>query len=113
MVARALERTIASKAGFRFEKIPKKYVLGAGHVYFFFNKVSFLIKRYYALIRELKFRKFEINPESRNMHWDAFEPDSVYIEQIEWEPSEEEIAINRARINEKISIKPEWYRKSR
>ncbi len=110
MIARALERTLASKTGFRLERVSDKYVLGTGHIYFFFNKVSFLIKRYYILIGELRFRGFDINPETRNMYWSVF--DSAHP-QIDWEPSEEEIEINRARINEKIAMKPDWYKNTR
>lgn len=113
MVARALERTLASKVGFRLDKISDKYVLGTGHVYFFFNKAFYLVKRYNHLINELRFRGFDINPENRNMYWEIFGSGSMCDLQMDWEPSEEEIEINRARISEKIAMKPDWYKNTR
>ena len=51
MVPAALNRTLNSKRGLDKKKIPKKYTLNKGHVYFFYNKGLYLHKRYMAFFR--------------------------------------------------------------
>ena len=46
MVPAALKRTLNSKAGFSKNKIPDKFTLNRGHVYFFYDKGLYLDKRY-------------------------------------------------------------------
>ena len=41
--------------------IPSKYVLGAGHMYFFYDKCCFLAKRQRSLIREMQNRNIVCN----------------------------------------------------
>lgn len=109
MIAKALEKTLRSKSGYQETKVSSTYVLGTGHIYFFYNKRDYLVNRYINLVRELKARKFNIEPNARNMSWEVFDN----ITQIQWQPSAEEIGINRNRINERISLKPDWYRKTK
>ena len=59
MVGGSLKRTLASKNGYQESKVPKKYTLNAGHVYFFYNKGQYLDKRYQELIKEMKKRGFK------------------------------------------------------
>lgn len=42
-------------------KIPDDYVLGKGHVTFFYNKLGYINKRYIELANELKKRNYNIN----------------------------------------------------
>lgn len=72
-------------------------------------KSIFLVDRYIKLVKELNCRKFSIEPNARNMSWEVFDN----ITQVQWQPSIEEIEINRNRINERISLKPDWYRKTK
>lgn len=109
MIAKALEKTLGSKSGYQETKVSPTYILGTGHIYFFYNKRDYLVDRYISLVKELKCRKFNIDPSTRNMSWEVFDS----IAQVEWEPSSEEIEINRIRINDKISLKPDWYRKTK
>lgn len=109
MIAKALEKTLKSKSGYQETKVSPTYILGTGHIYFFYNKRDYLINRYINLVRELKSRKFNIDPATRDMFWYVFDD----ITQISWQPSIEEIEINRIRINERISLKPDWYRKTK
>jgi len=108
MIAKSLFKTLHSKCGYSECKVPSKYVLGIGHIYFFYNKRDYLVGRYLKLISELKLRKFDINPDNRNMSWEIFDR----ITQIEWTPTNEDIALNKARIDERVSLKPNWYRKT-
>lgn len=109
MIAKALEKTLRSKSGYQETKVSSTYMLGTGHIYFFYNKRDYLVNRYINLVRELKSRKFNIDPNARNMSWKVFDN----ITQVHWKPSTEEIEINRSRINERISLKPDWYRKTK
>lgn len=109
MIAKALEKTLKSKLGYQENKVSPTYVLGTGHIYFFYNKRDYLVDRYIILVKELNCRKFSIEPNARNMSWKVFDN----ITQIQWQPSAEEIEINRNRINERISLKPDWYRKTK
>lgn len=109
MIAKALEKTLKSKLGYQGNKVSPTYVLGTGHIYFFYNKRNYLVDRYIVLVKELNCRKFSIEPNARNMYWEVFDN----ITQVQWQPSAEEIEINRNRINERISLKPDWYRKTK
>ncbi len=109
MVARALERTLKSKAGYNPARVSPTYTLNAGHVYFFYNKATFLFDRWRKLIAELHARQFDVEPMRRNTYWSVFEQ----VPQIVWEPLTEEIVINRDRIRERLAQKPGWYRWSK
>ena len=50
MIASSLKRTLASKSGYKESKVPKRYTLNKGHVYFFYNKGLYLHKRYDSII---------------------------------------------------------------
>ena len=38
MVPGSLKRTLVSKIGYQEKRVPKKFTLNGGHVYFFYNK---------------------------------------------------------------------------
>ena len=106
MVPAALKRTLASKNGLDKSKIPVKYTLNNGHVYFFYNKGKYLNNRYQKLILELEKRGFKLSK-------DRFFPKEIFIDNNlynDWEPSLDDYTIIRERIKNKISMKPEWYR---
>lgn len=83
-----------------------KYTLNEGHVKFFWDKREFLERRWYYLIKELKLRGYQIDPDSRVVNWNALEK----FEQVSWEADDDAIEINRRRIQEKIALRPSWYR---
>ena len=62
MVMGSLKRTLASKTGFNPKKVPPKFTLNSGHVYFFYDKGKFLERRYSALIAELVRRGYSLDP---------------------------------------------------
>lgn len=90
------------------KKMTDKYVLGTGHVIFFYNKGEFLEKRYSSIVEELKNRKFSVQFDKLDV--------SIFIENglyyNDWVPSEEEIKISLERIKEKIAMKPLFYKYS-
>ena len=105
MVPAALKRTLNSKVGLRYEKISKEFTLNAGHVYFFYNKGLYLNNRYQEIIEEMKLRGFNPDP-NRKFPKEVF-PKELYND---WMPSLNEQKIIRQRIEEKINMKPDWYR---
>ena len=107
MVPAALKRTLRSKVGLRKEKISKRYTLNTGHVYFFYDKGLYLNNRYQEIITEMKLRGFNPDP-NRKFPKHVF-PSHLYND---WMPSLDEQRIVRKRIEEKIAMKPNWYRKT-
>ena len=78
-------------------KAPAVYVLGHGHMLFFYDKCMFLLRRQQSLIREMRLRgydpKFDRPDDLINgleAHW-----------LNDYEPTEAALAINRARIKER------------
>ena len=106
MVGSSLQRSLKSK---NWEKtlanIPDKYTLNKGHVTFFYNKGKYLYKRYEVLIEEMKNRV--MNPDSERKFKTEQWPDELFND---WEPEPDDYKIIRARIKEKIEMKPDWYR---
>ena len=106
MVGSSLQRSLKSK---NWEKtlanIPKKYTLNKGHVTFFYNKGKYLYKRYELLIEEMKNRG--MNPDSERKFKTEQWPDELLND---WEPEPDDYKVIRARIKEKIEMKPDWYR---
>jgi len=108
MVAGSLNRTLRSKVGYIESKVPKRYTLNSGHVYFFYNKGKYLDDRYDELITEMKLRGF--NPDN-----DRKFPRKIFIDNTlynDWTPTIEDQKIIRQRIAERINSKPDWYRKT-
>ena len=109
MVAGSLRRTLKSKIGLQHNKIPKEYTLNKGHVYFFYNKGKYLHKRYNLIINEMVKRKFK--PSNNRLF-----PTNIFIEHNlykDWNPNLKDYIIIRKRIQEKIAMKPEWYKKTK
>ena len=109
MVASSLKRTLVSKGGYKESKVPKRYTLNKGHVYFFYNKGLYLHKRYDSIICEMKKRGFKPHPD-RKFPENIFKDIGLYND---WVPKEDDYKIIRKRIKEKIILKPEWYRKTK
>ena len=108
MVAGSLRRTLLSKNGFQESRVPKKYTLNKGHVYFFYNKGQYLHKRYLDLISEMKKRGF--SPSDNRTF-----PDKIFINNNlynDWMPDRDDLLLIRKRINQKIKMKPNCYRKT-
>ena len=106
MVGSSLQRSLKSKNWDKtLANIPKKYTLNKGHVTFFYNKGKYLYKRYELLIEEMKNRG--MNPDSERKFKTEQWPDELFND---WEPEPDDYKVIRARIKEKIEMKPDWYR---
>ena len=108
MVPGSLRRTLVSKSGYQESKVSKRYTLNNGHVYFFYNKGKYLHNRYQELVSEMKMRGFNPDPD-RKFPKNIFKNNSLYND---WTPTMEDYKIIRQRIEEKIAMKPNWYRKT-
>ena len=108
MVAGSLKRTLVSKVGYQESKVPERYTLNSGHVYFFYNKGRYLHRRYDELIKEMKLRGF-MPSDDRPFPFQIFMDNDLYND---WTPTMEDYKIIRERIQQKINMKPEWYRKT-
>lgn len=79
-----------------------KYLLGAGHVTFFRDKLLFLKDRYDKLYNECIYRGFKVT-----YSW----PDSVIMYKHLWndyEPTLCDISLNRERLKERMPVKPRY-----
>ena len=106
MVGSALQRSIKSPNWEKNKKTwPETFTLNTGHVKFFYNKGEYLHKRYDELVSEMKRRGMKPDPTRvfKREQW----PDELYLD---WEPTETEQLIVRQRIQERIAVKPDWYR---
>ena len=108
MIPGSLNRTLSSKKGLDYKKISDVYTLNTGHVYFFYDKGEYLYKRYNTLIVEMKKRGFKPDM-SRKFPVDIFKDNDLLLD---WTPTAFEYLIIRKRIQEKINMKPEWYKKT-
>ena len=81
--------------------IPSHYVLGKGHVRFFFDKLGWLRLRYRSLVRECLIRGRAVN----------FPDDDSLTEGIDpcwlnhWSPSKKETMLNLSRLNERGGLR--------
>ena len=91
------------------DSIPSKYVLGKGHITFWYNKLSFLTQRYTLLTTELLARGFNLKYRGGFENFTKGLPEIFFNDYF---PTPAEIAVSRQRIEEKIAMKPSWYKKT-
>ena len=108
MIPAALTRTLNSKSGFIKKKIPDRFTLNTGHVYFFYDKGLYLYNRYDNIVEEMILRGF--NPDLKRIFPKDIFPFELFND---WIPTIKEQEIVRSRIKEKIAMKPTWYRRTR
>lgn len=109
MVPKALARSIRARGIDWVRKhVPPAFTLNTGHVRFFYDKGQYLFERFQALRAELERRRVNFNRAS------GLDPDDIFGKHPElfghYTPTTEALQIIRARITEKIALKPSWYR---
>jgi len=108
MVGSSLQRSIKSKNWLKTKyNIPDEFTLNKGHVTFFYNKGMYLDKRYSLLVNEMKRRG--MNPDPNRKFKKSQWPKYLYND---WKPKNKDLKIIRKRIEEKVNLKPDWYRYS-
>lgn len=103
---------LEGKAKIILDKIPKKFVLGEGHVKFFYNKLMFLKLRHIELRKEYFARnnKEYMNGEFKDIDLSPLE--NCLIKRSlcgTWEPDEDAIIQNVARIKERFDLRARAY----
>lgn len=86
-------------------KINSTYLLGTGHVTFFYDKLLFLKQRHEDLVTECLRRGIKITNTAINSISDL--PAEFCND---YNPTESEIKLSRDRIIEKLLMKPTWYK---
>lgn len=78
--------------------IADSYLLGAGHVKFFYNKVDFLLERYHRILQVLIYqRDYNLDDKLyRSIFEDAKGIDKMW--RVPYTPTPEEIYLNMARL---------------
>jgi len=105
MVPSSLARSLRTRTPDDILKnIPMVFTLNKGHVSFFYDKLGYLLKRFYLLADEMGRRGY--NPDrTRAKYIEGFE--SLWYG--DWSPTEADNDIVRERIRLRISEKPHLY----
>jgi deoxyribonuclease (pyrimidine dimer) len=90
---------------FNSSEIPPEYVLGKGHVKYFFDKFKWLESRFKALVSECESRGFNITYKDATI-FSNVAPRFYGTMQV----TQEALKLNRERIKERIDAKPNFYR---
>jgi deoxyribonuclease (pyrimidine dimer) len=78
---------------------PNEYVLGSGHVKFFYDKLLYLYNRQVRLYNEMLKRGFKPNYNPRTLKKLQTVGFKLWND---WTPTEQALALNRARIQERL-----------
>ena len=82
------------------DPLPQTYTMGTGHVRFFYDKLAWLATRHQELVEEMWDRNY--NPQfTHNLAELHNDIDPALWN--DWQPTPEALAINRARIAERLS----------
>jgi hypothetical protein len=83
-----------------FNKIPKEFCLGKGHVTFFYNKLKYLYKRYREIYRECEERGYNVTDFSES--FEGMSDDLNYhLLWNDYQPLEKDIQLIKQRIKER------------
>lgn len=105
MVMAAARRSLKTQSSQTvMKKIPKDFTLNAGHVTFFYNKMSFLVDRYQRLINELCARGYSLDP---NRTLDLSNIPSEFFGDYAMTSADKEVIVER--ILTRFKQKPTWY----
>lgn len=112
MIAPALARSLKA-VRYSQEKvlarIPSEFTLNSGHVMFFYDKGTYLRRRYAMLREELHRRKMRFNRKAKLDYERVFtQLGSQFMH--DYVPTERALQTIRDRIRHKVSLQPDWYR---
>lgn len=80
---------------------PAAYVLGAGHVKFFYNKLEYLYLRQHEIYSEMLKRNFKPNFHPHSLYDEFYRPKKKLWNN--WKPAAQAMAVNRKRITERLN----------
>jgi len=84
---------------------PKEYTLGTGHVKFWYTRLKWLHKRYLELYNECLYRGFNVT-----FMWPIDVPERLYRD---YTVTEEALALNRARIADRMPTNAKFTRRDK
>lgn len=87
--------------------IPEKLSLGKGHLNFWKNKLYYIRLRHELIKAEMRKRGFKCD--NLKIYFDD-SPYEFRVNIIGWNPDIQDTNILRVRIEEKLRMKPDWYR---
>lgn len=97
--------SFARKTVKKQQDIPVTFTLNKGHMTFFLDKAEFLEERHAVVTEECLRRGIKLtDPRPFEMFRNP------KFRQKSWEPKEEEILVSKERIDEKLAMKPAFYR---
>ena len=92
-----LKRSLKRKSKpFSLSEIPPHFVLGPGHVKFFYDKMKFLRNRYQSLVDEMESRGYTVNFKDLSIFEDC--PQGFFND---YEPTPEAVEASKIRILER------------
>lgn len=109
MISGTFLRSLNSKGGIKYDKIPKEYLLGEGHVYFFYNKARYLSDRYEALKTEARKRGINIVLPWKNVFDESAIIKAGFNLWENYEPTFKALELITDRICERVMEKPNFY----
>jgi deoxyribonuclease (pyrimidine dimer) len=95
-----LKKSLSRKKPFEMKEIPEQYVLGTGHVKFFYDKMKFIQCRFECLLLEMKQRGYVTNFSDSSI----FVPNDLRFYN-DYRPDPKAIELNRSRITERLNEK--------
>lgn len=101
-VFRLMARAQARGEAPRDRRNPDRYVLGAGHVRFFYDKGLFLLRRQRALVAEMLRRGY--SPTFTDTLALAEDLDLDPWRMMDWTPDADALALNRRRLAERTRV---------
>lgn len=109
MIAPAANRSLKTRPVSEIVKgISKEYTLNAGHVTFFYDKLTFLSLRFEELTYELMQRGYDID--QFDFRTPIFREVESKIPQRSWSPTSKDKQVNIDRIVQRLKERPTWYR---
>lgn len=97
LVRKAQEKYPTARAWREKTKQPSEYTLGAGHVYFFYDKLEYIATRYASLCNEWRNRGYSVNELSREELLGNISRDWKQ----DYTPTQKAININKERIEQR------------
>jgi len=97
-------RSMNAKKPFDMKRISDKYTLNTGHATFFYNKMGFVVNRFRVVVEEMHARGFN----TKLLELDYSEVPVHHMN--DYQVTVEDVMHNLERIQQRIGLKPEWYR---
>ena len=108
MLPKTLCKSLRSKSGFNWKRIPTKYKLNTGHGLFFYDKIPYIERRFKMLIEEGLSRGLDLQEKTTNLYdpeYDYSIIDKFKNRMTDWEPDYEAMTVCVARIMDRIEEK--------